>query len=74
MNASLGEIIRDWLIDLGISKMYAVYLKNAIIFISILILSVLTYYITKKIIIQTKIPINTGAQVWTSLSIVFPFK
>ncbi|MFC2100353.1 mechanosensitive ion channel family protein [Bacteroidota bacterium] len=52
MKESLGDIIRKWLIELGINDIYAGYFKNAIILIAIILLSIIVYYITKRIIIQ----------------------
>lgn len=52
MKYSFGEILKKWLIDIGISEIYAVYVKNVLILIAILLLSAVVYFITKKIIIQ----------------------
>jgi len=52
MKESLGDIIRNWLINAGISEIYSGYVKNAIVIVAIILFSIIVYFITKKIIIQ----------------------
>ncbi len=52
MDLKLGKLIKDWLIGLGLEDSYAVWLKDTIFFVSIIILSIIIDLIAKRIIVK----------------------
>ncbi|MFZ4414967.1 MAG: mechanosensitive ion channel family protein [Bacteroidales bacterium] len=49
---TIGKILHDWLMDIGLNDSAAIVLKGVIIVISLLVLSVFVFYITRKIIVK----------------------
>lgn len=52
MNSSLGLKLQAWLQNIGLSEQFALYCKNLIVILFIILVSFLAYYITKKILIN----------------------
>ncbi len=52
MENSIGDILKDWLLNIGISGEYANYVKNGIIIIGIIVVSIIANYVAKKIILK----------------------
>jgi len=52
MNQSISEIVFEWINQFQITAPYNFYLRNLILIFALIILSVLAYLITKKIILQ----------------------
>ncbi|MEI6696737.1 MAG: mechanosensitive ion channel domain-containing protein [Bacteroidota bacterium] len=49
---TIGKMLHDWLMDIGLNDSAAIVLKGVIIVISLLVLSVFVFYITRKIIVR----------------------
>ena len=52
MNLRVGKAISDWLIKLGLEETYAIWLKDAIFFIAIIVVSIIIDLIAKRIILK----------------------
>ncbi len=49
---TIGKIIHDWLINIGLGESSALLLKGVIIVFALLLLSILVFFITRKIIVK----------------------
>jgi len=49
---TIGKIIHDWLINIGLNESSALLLKGIIIVLALLVLSLLVFYISRKIIVK----------------------
>jgi len=52
MNLRVGKAISDWLIKLGLEETYAIWLKDTIFFIAIIVVSIIIDLIAKRIILK----------------------
>lgn len=52
MNSTIGLKLQEWLINIGLSEQFAIHAKNFIVLLIIFFLSLLAYYITRKILIK----------------------
>ena len=63
MNSTIGLKLQDWLINIGLSEQFALHTKNLIVIFIIFSLSLLAYYITRKILIKVIRKIVTRSKI-----------